>query len=465
MDTDDNDDYWSTRRPRARPADAPRVTPSIPRIPPPSAPSARGAAPSRRWLIVLVAAVIFGAGVAGLVARSSAGGDSSTSGVGLDHSPTSCTPATCVQNVLSGVSCATATFCVAVGGHYFANSAGFADEQTLVEMWNGTSWTIAKAPNPVVGERSLLGVSCPTTTFCVAVGQTVVSPDSGELYDQIIETWNGQRWTLLHGDETGFTDLNAVTCVNTSRCVAVGKLVPKDAGLRPLIETWNGTTWTTSASPSENPDDLLNAVSCRDRALCFAVGKNFSIGTSHYGEATSIERLIGSSWSVASSLSPSAPGNDILNGVSCQFASSCFAVGDFNTNAFSGSGYRTLIEKWNATSWLRSITPSIHEPDVQLNGVDCASARLCFAVGFQTTTTNGYSLIEKWNGSDWAAIKSPRADALGTGTVQLNGVSCVSASQCIAVGYYPHEQGTAQSLVERWNGKTWTEVVAPNVDG
>jgi|tagenome__1003787_1003787.scaffolds.fasta_scaffold20938144_2 hypothetical protein len=59
-----------------------------------------------------------------------------------------------VATLLTGVACTSATTCLAVGG-------------TLVEQWNGTTWTItADAHNGV-----LSAITCAGTT-CFAVGST-----------------------------------------------------------------------------------------------------------------------------------------------------------------------------------------------------------------------------------------------------------------------------------------------------
>ena len=67
---------------------------------------------------------------------------------------------------LNGISCVTTTFCMAVG------TLGL-DSGTLTELWNGSTWKLVPRPNPpggVPGGGSLLGVSCTSTTFCMAVG-------------------------------------------------------------------------------------------------------------------------------------------------------------------------------------------------------------------------------------------------------------------------------------------------------
>ncbi len=67
---------------------------------------------------------------------------------------------------LAGVACVSETSCYAVGSYPAGTT-----EKTLVEQWNGTSWSIVTSPNPNGATRSSLnGVACPSTTSCHAVG-------------------------------------------------------------------------------------------------------------------------------------------------------------------------------------------------------------------------------------------------------------------------------------------------------
>jgi len=51
---------------------------------------------------------------------------------------------------------------MAVGRYQFANS-------NLAELWNGSSWSQVRTPN-VSGGGQLNSVSCVTTSFCMAAG-------------------------------------------------------------------------------------------------------------------------------------------------------------------------------------------------------------------------------------------------------------------------------------------------------
>jgi photosystem II stability/assembly factor-like uncharacterized protein len=63
------------------------------------------------------------------------------------------------------------------------------------------------------------------------------------------------------------------------------------------------------------------------------------------------------------------------------------------------------------------------------------------------TDGSGTSLAERWNGAAWSIESTP---AVAPGAV-LNGVSCVSGGDCVAVGARGREP-----LVERWNGAGWS---------
>ena len=70
-----------------------------------------------------------------------------------------------------------------------------------------------------------------------------------------------------------------------------------------------------------------------------------------------------------------------------------------------------------------------------LKGVTCVSASECWAVGYYY---NGIlpvqTLIERWDGTSWAIVASPNTSA--TQSNELFRVTCVSASECWAVGNY-----------------------------
>src|SRR5206468_3643353 len=154
-------------------------------------------------------------------------------------------------SVFSGVTCASASDCWAVG--FDGNLA------TLIERWNGTSWTIVPSPNKdasVAWSSVLYGVTCVSTSDCWAVGYYNVNGSDASLIQTLIERWDGTSWTIVPSPNTSITQrsvLAGVTCVSASDCWAVGYYTVSDANVgltQTLIERWNGTSWAIVPSPN-----------------------------------------------------------------------------------------------------------------------------------------------------------------------------------------------------------------------
>lgn len=347
-------------------------------------------------------------------------------------------------NYLNGVTCASASDCWAVGS-YLTDGSGSV-QQTLIEHWNGTSWSIVTSPNTSSTKANLLtGVTCVSASECWAVG----SSNNSGVAQTLIEQWNGTSWAIVASPNNGTLGnaLRGVTCASASDCWAVGEYFLADALgnqiPQTLAEHWNGTSWSIVFSPNNNPPGTPNcgllsecfnyfrAVTCASASECWAVG---TWGNGVTG--TLLEHWDGSSWSIVTSpdTSNSTTINDILNGVTCASASECWVVGSSD----NGEGdFQTLIERWDGSSWT-IVTPSVAA--AYLNGVTCVSASECWAVG---------SHIERWDGNAWTVFDSPSPTA--TGAHPLNGVTCSSASECWAVGYYGGSSSAARTLIEKYS--------------
>ena len=93
-----------------------------------------------------------------------------------------------------------------------------------------------------------------------------------------------------------------------------------------------------------------------------------------------------------------------------------------------------------------------------LESVSCVSESECVAVGYTDTGSANATLVMVWNGSVWSIVTSPSP---GTNNDVLNSVSCVSASDCVAVGQ--SFTGSAyETLAMVWNGSVWSIVTSPN---
>ncbi len=114
----------------------------------------------------------------------------------------------------------------------------------------------------------------------------------------------------------------------------------------------------------------------------------------------------------------------------------------------------TFAQVWNGKSW--KATSAVPNPKnavhSQLDGVSCPSAGDCIAVGRTFRNAKFVSLAEHWNGRKWSPQKAATpGGVLGS---QLTGVSCSSGSACAAVGIESVASGPS-GIAEKWNGKRW----------
>lgn len=376
------------------------------------------------------------------------------------------------NNWLYGITCTSASDCWAVGYSYAAKIGS--TYQTLIERWDGTSWSIVSSPNSTPGENSyLLSVSCTSASDCWAVGYY----QGPSAQSTLIERWNGTSWAIVTSPNTSPTQDNVlagVTCVSASDCWAVGYYYSGSA-FQTLLERWNGSSWSIVTSPNTSPlqANFLLKTTCTSSSDCWAVGY-----TGAY--QTLIERWDGNSWAIVTSVNTSASQQNFLQGVTCTSASDCWAVGYYYTGFYR----QTLIQHWDGTSWAIVSSPSSSPIENNfLKAVICTSASDCWAVGYYLagpangiaqTLTEHYTAPEPTptptptptatptptpaTPADWSIVSSPNA---GTENNFLDHVTCVSASDCWAVGYELSPDHTYQTLIEHWDGSAWNVVDSP----
>lgn len=112
-----------------------------------------------------------------------------------------------------------------------------------------------------------------------------------------------------------------------------------------------------------------------------------------------------------------------------------------------------------------ALPPSIPSPghDAQLYTNTCVSRSDCWAVGFRgTSTSTTLNQALHWTGKKWreASVPQPVRTAGGNRSY-LEWVACTSASNCWAVGYYNNSADAELNEALRWNGKRWKLVKTP----
>lgn len=341
------------------------------------------------------------------------------------------------RNVLQGVSCASATFCMAVG-YYDASTRV---PRGLIESWDGHRWSVVPSPNRG-GEDILDGVSCRSATACMAVG--LFYNASKSLSETLAESWDGTHWSVVPSPNRatgagGSNGLGAVSCASATACMAVGSFFVSSPNLKTLVESWDGTRWSLVPSPSPGSHPVLDSISCISAAACTAAGTYYK-RPSGVVSSNLIESWDGARWSVVPS--PNGTGYNELSGVSCTSATACMAVGSDDASAT----FQTLIESWNGSHWSIVPSPSLAGYN-QLNGVSCTAAAACTAVGYYNATvpagSGSKTLAESWNGTHWSLVPSPSP----ANNPVLNSISCIATVACTAAGLR-FSNGAYKTLIE-----------------
>gem|GEM_PF-605973 len=263
------------------------------------------------------------------------------------------------------------------------------------------------------GNEWLEDIACPTSQFCVAVGN--YNSEKALLAYQ----WDGSNWTNKAVSLPAIATagrLEDVYCSSSTSCIAVGR-IRTEASYLPLSAQWNGASWTTEAfsKPAGAASPNLRSVSCGAPGDCVAVGYLMN-------EAgiwvTYSARLKNGIWTNLTTPNPTNAMEGELRDVSCSSASACVAVGWHDPQV----GVRPTVVSWNGSSWSLQ-TPA--RTSGSLRSVDCRSSTFCVAVGPGPSA-------EGWNGSSWSNKTVP--GLAGSTGGYLEDVSCTSVSYCMAVG-------------------------------
>lgn len=262
-------------------------------------------------------------------------------------------PSGALESYLTAVSCAVSETCVTLG--YYRETGGSMTQFSA--GWNGETWTTASVPIPadsLVG-AGLQDISCPTTTFCVAVGSytTEFEEFTGIPLETraTVEVWNGSAWSIQSVPQPAGEArpaLTGVSCTSATNCVAVGT--------NRLVETWNGSKWTIQSTPNLSAGHFTD-VSCTASTACTAVG--------NIAKAGFAARWNGVEWSLQTS---GLPGK--LGSVSCGSATSCEAIG------------ATLARRWNGVGWFsENIGVPYGGKEFAPEDLACPAARACMTAG------------------------------------------------------------------------------------
>ncbi len=286
--------------------------------------------------------------------------------------------------------------------------------RSLIEHWDGSSWSVITSPN-VDGKPDvrLNGVAAASARDIWAVGHS--GDPSAVPYQTLTMHWDGTSWSIIPSPSPGTyngNDLTAVVAIASNDAWAVGwyQSGPNGQEGGSLTMHWDGASWTVIPNHSKWTLYAITALASND---VWAAGYQVIL---HWD---------GASWSSIPFPMPQGGGNTsyTLRGVSATSAHDIWAVGYREWPYNEGYLDSPVTYHWDGTLW--SLVPNAGTTYEYLWAVTSIAPNDIWAVG-----DNGQT--QHWNGTAWSRVNAPYPDLGG----RFYGVAATFASDIWAVGEY-----------------------------
>jgi hypothetical protein len=355
---------------------------------------------------------------------------------------------------VSSVSCASSGNCAAGGFYTFhgaKQSAFVADER------NGRWGKAIEVPGLAAlntGEWAGIDqVSCASAGNCAVAGYyTGARGQQGFVADERNGTWGTAIEVPGLGalNKAGNAEVYALSCAGAGNCVAGGFYSSSQLGERGFVAVEQNGTWGTAievpglAALDKDTYSSVSDVSCASAGNC-AVGGDYTFHGGDQGAFVASDKK--GVWSNATAV----PGLAALNAgqvagissVSCASAGNCTASGDYSGRRGS-QGFVTAErnDRWGTA--LQVPAPGgalIRHGDSGVFSLSCSSAGNCTTGGYfayLATPKHSHGFVaDERNGRWGTAMLVPGLSALDKArNAQVQVVSCASAGNCAAGGFY-----------------------------
>jgi hypothetical protein len=373
---------------------------------------------------------------------------------------------------INSVSCASAGNCSA-GGSYYDGSAiqAFVVDEAK-GIWRKAHGVPGVAALNKDGDAQINSVSCAKAGNCSAGGNYTDGFDNVQVF--VVDEAKG-IWGKAHEvsgiaalNKGGFAEITSVSCGSAGNCSAVGDYRARSHGAQLFVADETKGIWGKAhevpgvAALNKGGDAFILSVSCARAGDCSAGG--YYTGTFGHQHAFVVDEVKGA-WRKArqvpgaAALSRHFPGAAV-DSVSCASAGNCSA-GGFYTDRF-GFGQAFVISEvkgtWGKAEEVPGFAALNKGSEAGVTSVSCASAGNCSAGGgYEDGSADQQVFVVAQAKHTWGkAEKVLGLTALNKGGIaSLDSLSCASAGNCSAGGYYTDGSGHPQAFVVSEVKGTW----------
>jgi uncharacterized protein YunC (DUF1805 family) len=376
---------------------------------------------------------------------------------------------------VQSVSCASAGNCSA--GGYYTDSSGHHQVFVVSEV-NGTWRTAIEVPGSGAlnkgGNANVFSVSCGSAGNCSAGGY-YTTDSYGHTQAFVVSEVNGTWHTAIKVPGTaalnqhGNAEVNSVSCASAGNCSAGGYYKDGSWHYQAFVVSEVNGTWHTaikvpgSAVLNQRGNAGVTSVSCASAGNCSAGGQY--VGGSSWGSLPFVVSQVNGTWHTAREVPGTATldhGGAWVVSVSCASAGNCSAGGSYHDS--SGGQQVFVVSQVNGTWRTARQVPGTAALNsggaADVYSVSCASAGNCSAGGSYWTGSWHAFVVSEVNGTWRTAIEVPATATLSQGKgAWLDSVSCASAGNCSAGGWYNVGSGHQQAFVVNEVNGTWRTAI------
>ena len=323
-------------------------------------------------------------------------------------------------NSFYGVAAITQSDVWAVGSHYDG-----VDDRPTAEHFDGIQWVIVNVPTPGPSGAYLRGVAGVSGTDVWAAGYWITT--SG-LSNTLIEHYDGISWTIVPSPNppSSASYLGTVAAVATNDVWVAGHYLDNSGVYRTLVEHWDGTSWMIASSPNAgNGDNALNGIAAASSNDIWAVGYQSSAPGA--ASSTLVLHFDGTIWTIVPSPNPGGLTSS-LAGVVAMADGRIWAAGFY----YDGTQGRTLLLHGDSSGFAAVPGEDFPGEGNALNGIAASGLGDIFAAGYHypNGTSDYQGLIEHYDGKQWRRVSS----AQGASYTYLSGITAQPAGAAWAVG-------------------------------
>lgn len=376
---------------------------------------------------------------------------------------------------VTSVSCASAGNCSA--GGFYHNGSGYARAFVVGEV-NGTWGTAIEVPGTAAldqgGWAQVTSVSCASPGNCAAGGayRSDSHPPQAFVASEVNGTWRTAievpGTASLNKVNTRNTDggagIASVSCASPGNCSAAGFYTIPSGDTRPFVVNEVNRTWGTAievpgvAALSTGGSASIASLSCASSGNCSAGGSYRGPLASPTGarlQAFVVSQVHGT-WQPAAQVTGTAALNNA--GTAAVTSVSCGSPGNCVAGGYYAADRRAFLVREDHGTWdTATAVPGL--PAIRgfaaISSVSCPSARNCTAAGTDVGAGSGRPFVVSAEKGTWGMARRLRVPAaFKRAGFTIVSVSCASAGNCTAGGYYNYHLPNGAFVVAEKNG-TW----------